>query len=271
MEINQRKFILTGAASGIGKALLRQLNDFNVQILAVDKDRERLAATINSLPASSAKIASFVCDLADYTAIDDLFVKAKATMGEVDIFLANAGFAYYEKIMGPDWQHIEKIFQVNVFSSIYALEKMADFNRRREYYFVITASGMSKMAIPGYTLYSASKGALDRFAEGYRFEKSDLGRLALVYPIATKTKFFKHAGSQIPIPWPAQHPEVVAKAIIRGIRRNKKQIYPSKIFKLIYQLGKILPLITRTYQQIEAVKFKNWLTQSSLKEESSAK
>lgn len=263
MEINRRKIILTGAASGIGRALLWQLTAFDVQILAVDKNREQLAETINSLPASPAKIASFVCDLAGHQAVDALFEKAITTMGQVDIFLANAGFAYYEKITDPDWQHIEKIFQVNVFSAIYALEKMAELNRQRKYYFVITASGMSKIALPGYALYSASKGALDRFAEGYRFENDDLGRLALVYPIATKTKFFQHAGSKIPIPWPAQRPEDVARAIIRGIEKNKQRIYPSKIFRVIYYLSRIFPFITQIYQKVEGFKFKTWVAKTS--------
>ena len=259
MEINQCKIILTGAASGIGRALLAQLNNYDVQILAVDKNHEQLAETISSLPTGSAKIASFICDLAQHQAVDEMFQQAINTMGQVDIFLANAGFAYYEKIEGADWQHIEKIFQVNVFSAIYALEKMAQLNHQRKHYVVMTASGMSKIALPGYTLYSATKGALDRFAEGYRFEKNALGRLALVYPIATKTKFFEHAGSQTPIPWPAQQPEDVASAIIRGIAKNKEQIYPSKIFQVIYYLSKIFPFITWIYQKIEGFKFKNWL------------
>ena len=61
-------------------------------------------------------------------------------MGGIDLFIANAGFAYYEKIEKPDWDHLTRIYQLNVFSAIYATEKMQDLNKGRPYKVVMTAS-----------------------------------------------------------------------------------------------------------------------------------
>ncbi len=87
MQIAHKNIILTGAASGIGKALLNQLLDFEgVKIITVDFDK---------IENVSDKIIPFVCDLSQQSEIDRLFEFAIAQFQAIDIFIANAGFAYY--------------------------------------------------------------------------------------------------------------------------------------------------------------------------------
>ena len=50
-------------------------------------------------------------------------------MGGIDIFIANAGFAYYEQLDEADWDHIASIYQTNVFSPFYAAVRMGELNR----------------------------------------------------------------------------------------------------------------------------------------------
>jgi uncharacterized protein len=254
MEINNKNIILTGAASGIGKVLLNQLLDFEgVKILAVD---------LNGIENDSDKIIPFVCDLSQQSEIDRLFEFALTQFQTIDIFIANAGFAYYEVIEKPDWQRIEKIFQVNVFSPIYAFQKMKTLNVGREYFVLMTSSAMAKVAIPGYSLYGATKAALDRFEDAYRFENQDLGHLSLVYPIATKTNFFNRSveasRKDIVVPFPAQTPEEVAEAMIKGILTNKTHIYPSTLFKMGRFFQQLFEIIVLPYQYFYARKLKEW-------------
>lgn len=61
------------------------------------------------------------------------------------------------------------------------------------------ASGMAFLGIPGYALYAATKAALHRFADSYRWQMDGHRKLTLVYPIATRTAFFRAAGKGIPI------------------------------------------------------------------------
>jgi short-subunit dehydrogenase len=255
MQIANKNIIVTGAASGIGKALLSQLVSFNgVNIIAVD---------LHPIEVSSEKIKPFICDLSKQTEIDRLFDFALIQFQTIDIFIANAGFAYYEEISKPDWQRIESIFQVNVFSPIYSFQKMKELNVGREYFVMITSSAMAKLAIPGYALYGATKAALDRFEDAYRFENQDLGHLSLIYPIATKTNFFKSSthfsNLNIPIPFPAQMPEDVANAMIKGILQNKTHIFPSKLFQIGRFLQKIFEIIVLPYQYFYAKELKKWL------------
>jgi uncharacterized protein len=254
MQIAYKNIILTGAASGIGKALLNQLLDFEcVKILAVD---------LNVIENTSDKIIPFTCDLSQQSEVDRLFEFALTQYKTIDIFIANAGFAYYEIIEKPDWQRIEKIFQVNVFSPIYAFQKMKELNIEREYFVLMTSSAMAKLAIPGYALYGATKAALDRFEDAYRFENKDLGHLSLVYPIATKTNFFNRSTNfsrkDVPIPFPASTPDEVAKAMIEGILNNKSHIYPSKLFQISRFFQKLFEIMASPYQYFYARKLKEW-------------
>ena len=254
MQISHKNIILTGAASGIGKALLGQLLDFEgVKVIAVD---------LNEIENTSDKIIPFICDLSQQSEIDRLFEFAIAQFQTIDIFIANAGFAYYEIIEKPDWQRIEMIFQLNVFSPIYAFQKMKALNVGREYFVLMTSSAMAKLAIPGYALYGATKAALDRFEDAYRFENQDLGHLALIYPIATKTNFFHRSTEflrkNVSIPFPAQTPEEVAKAMIKGILTNKTHIYPSTLFKIGRIFQQLFEIIVLPYQYFYAHKLKEW-------------
>jgi uncharacterized protein len=252
VDIHNKRLILTGAASGIGAALLTQLAAYNTKIVAVD---------LNPLdiPTANENIYSYTADLTQPQQIDALFEFALEKMGRVDIFIANAGFAYYEKIGLPDWEHIERIYRLNVFSPIYTLQKMHTINPSNPYCVVMTASAMAKWALPGYALYSSTKAALDSFADAYRFELEPNGRLMLVYPIATCTNFFKAANDSTPVPWPTQSPEIVAQAVIRGIERNRNAVFPSALFHNIWRLGHVLPGLKGFYQIMQNQTFQRWI------------
>ena len=132
--------------------------------------------------------------------VDAVFERALAVFGlnggGIDLFIANAGFAYYERLSRADWRRMDALLHVNVISPLYAAVKMGELNAGRPHRTVVVASAMGRLAIPGYALYSGSKAALHRFAEAYRYELADPASLTLVYPIGTRTRFFqRNAGS----------------------------------------------------------------------------
>lgn len=260
MNIEGKAVVVTGAASGIGKAVVQRLAEIDCTVLAVDRNQDGLNAVCESLSGKSAKIQPYGCDLSDSAQVDGLFDHALQEMGQIDLFIANAGFPYYEVLGEADWGHIERIFQVNVYSPIYAAIKMKELYPHGGYKMVITASGMAKIGLPGYALYSASKAALDRFADAYRFELDDPGSLMLVYPIATLTRFFEEASEKTaPVPWPSQKPEVVAQAILVGVAQDRKAVFPSRLFWLVWRLGAVFPGLYRLEQWLEMRRLRKWL------------
>jgi short-subunit dehydrogenase len=256
MQLDGKRIVLTGAASGIGQALLVRLSAFDVEIIAADRDAERLGETVRHPQNVRASINPFVCDLGDEAGNEQLFAHALATMGGIDIFFANAGFAYYERIAGANWTHIDRIFGVNTFTPIYAALKMAEINPQHPYMTVITASTMAHWGLPGYALYGATKAALQRFADAYRHEMPTNGQLIMVYPVATDTGFFEAADA--PVGYPLQGVEPVADAILRGVQRNQANIYPSQLWQVTSFLNRFVPLFKPLTQRLYARTFKAW-------------
>lgn len=250
MQIKGKRIVITGAGSGIGQAILCEVLKYkDVKVVAADLTGENLRV-------NDERVSFFTGDLSFREKIDELIDYALKQMGGIDIFFANAGFAYYEKIDKPDYSHIENIFRVNVFAPVYIAEKMEAINKGQQYKIVITASAMAKLPLPGYALYSSTKAAVDSFFDAYRFEKEDKKCICLVYPIATRTNFFARAGENIPVPFPVQKADTVARKIIKGVEKDKSEVYPSSLFKFI---NRYLPFVLPLYKVYMNKKFKDYL------------
>jgi short-subunit dehydrogenase len=252
MKIDGKNIILTGASSGIGLSLLHKLARFDCRIVAA-------ARTIDRIDLACDNVTKYPCDVSVAANLDSLFEFSLRQLEAVDIFISNAGFAYYEEIEKPSWEHIEKIYETNVFASCYAAQKMKELNRDRPYRVVVTASAMSFLSVPGYSLYASTKAALHGFATGYRFELGRDQKLQVVYPIATETNFFHEAGLGTPVPWPSQSAERVADAIVKGITRDKNSIFPSKLFLTLKILNGYLPFIYPFIAWVDARRLHKWL------------
>lgn len=256
MNINGKNIIITGASSGIGAALLEKLLNYNVKIIAV-------ARNINMIPDSD-KVIPYSCDVSKQEEIDKLFEYAVNVFNHIDIFIANAGFAYCEEIEEANWQHTEEIYKTNVFSPIYSAEKMRDLNRDRHYHVIITCSAVSTFPLPGYSLYCSTKAALHMFAKTYRYEMKNKGKLTLVYPVATKTNFFKRAGgNDAPVPWPIQSVGIVANIVILGMKLNLNSIYPSILFIIGSIINRVIPILFPICSKIFSMNFTMWLRKNN--------
>ncbi len=260
MRIENTRIVLTGAASGIGAATLALLGQRPCAVLAVDCNEAALVQTVKRLHSPAASITPYVADLGQHEAVEAMFEHALAHLGCIDLFIANAGFAYYERLSHADWRRMAALLHVNVLSPLFAAVKMGEINAGRPHRTVVVASAMGRLGIPGYAVYSGSKAALHRFAEAYRFELADPTSLTLVYPIGTRTRFFHRDKERpAPHPWPTQSAEQVARAIVRGIERDQKDIYPSALFRLVLVADRFLPFVRRVEQTIEGRRFRRWL------------
>lgn len=252
MDLNGKRIVLTGASSGIGKEILKKLQEYEVKVIAVGRN-------ISRIPCSNNQVIPYSCDISKKEEVDQLFDFALEKLGMIDIFIANAGYGVCEDINEADWDHIDHIFRTNVFSPIYSLEKMRVLNQDRKYSVVITCSAVSQVPLPGYSLYCATKHAINGFGRVFQYETRDNETISLVYPISTKTNFFKRAAEQAPVPPPIQTPDKVAESVIKGIQKETRFIYPSKYFVFTKVLNHIFPLTNVIYAKIQKRKFMKWI------------
>jgi short-subunit dehydrogenase len=244
MQFQNKRIVISGASSGIGWALLNKLRKIEgIQLVAVD---------IKPLPETYEDVTFIRADMSNLKEIENVFAQTCFKFSEIDIFFANAGFAYYESVGLPDYERIDKIFKVNTVAPLYILQKMMEMEN--DNLTVVTASAMAKLGVPGYALYGATKAAIDRFADAFWYENHPTSKLSLVYPVATRTNFFKEANKKdTPVtPWPSQTAEQVADAIIAGVKNDKKQIFPSALFQGIRFPQWFYETINRPYQKYYA-------------------
>lgn len=206
-------------------------------------------------------IYPFSADVSTQEGVDSIFQYAKQVFGRVDIFIANAGFAYLEKLNSPDWKHIEYIYNLNVFSPIYSLEKMQEQGGEQQTVFACTISGAGLASLPAYSLYCSTKAALHHFIQTYRYEQRKNLQITAIYPVATRTAFFDKATgvNNTPLPFPSQGSKVVARKIVKGIAKRKKKIYPSILFRMFYPIGRAFPFCMKIYSSLEKRKVSKWL------------
>ncbi len=251
--ISGKNIVLTGANSGIGLEVLKILVKGDNKILAVDKNTDKISA----FPAD--KVIPMEQDVSSKEGVDAVFEKAAEELGFINIFYANAGYPYYEEINYVDWDRVSAIFETNVLSPIYSYQKYAEYLAGRKGIFAITVSAIGTMAIPGYTLYSASKFAMHGFQEGLRFELPSNIQLTCLYPVATNTNFFKTANPiDFKKPFPVQQPDVVARKMVEGIEQGKKTVSPCVLFGISQQLMKFIPPVKTVYLALEKKKFEDF-------------
>jgi len=246
-----KRVVITGATSGIGELLLRKLEARGAFIMAVGRKIDKIKETGHVFP--------YQCDVSKKENMDALFEYAYSKLGGVDIFFANAGFGYYEKIRSADWDHIDNIYKTNVYAPIYGLEKMIQMMGTEKFSYVITASGVAQTPLAGFSLYTSTKFAIDGFSQAMHLELSPNVSLTTVYPVAMKTDFFGRSGEGANLPIFQQRPEKVVDKIIKGVEKRRKYIRPLPIFNLTVWFMRVFPFIGNIGLKWSARGFHKWV------------
>lgn len=261
-----KNIVLTGSNSGIGLEVLKLFIEGGNRVLCVDKNTDVLEKY------ASDKVFVMRCDVSSKEAVDSIFERAIEVLGSIDIFYANAGYPYYEEFNYVDWDRVQRMFETNVFSPIYTYQKYAEYLNGRDGIYAVTVSAIGQMAMPGFTVYSASKFAMEGFQQGLRLELPKNIQLTCLYPVATDTNFFKTANSiEFKKPFPVQKPAVVAKKMVKGIEKGKKSVSPCALFGFAKFLMKFLPFVRTIYWWLEKRKFEDFKQKVKAEKESVTK
>ena len=253
MKLGGKRYLITGASSGLGLAIVKQLLRVKgAKIVAVARNIKPLEV----MPAH--RVFPLSLDVTKPENIDFMLDETIKMMGGVDCVIACAGFGYYERFENKGYGHIERIFQTNVLSPLYTLERFLS-KTKGKVAFVAISSMLGKFGLPGMALYSAAKHALDGFHDSYRFEKPKRLHYMTVYPVGLKTHFWERITTDIPLPRPLQSADAAACAILKGLQQGKCTVYTSPASKIALRINGAFPVLALAYQLLNKVRFDRWI------------
>lgn len=168
--------LLTGAASGIGRATALELARRGARLALADINAPGVSDAARAASALGAAATPFVVDLASAPAVDELAARVQRELGPVDILISNAGVAVvapFASTSAADW---DWIFGVNVLGPLRLTRALLPaMVARGSGHLVIVASLAGLVGAPGMVAYSTTKFALVGFAESLRLELAGTG------------------------------------------------------------------------------------------------
>jgi ribitol 2-dehydrogenase len=168
--MKQKVMLITGATSGIGKALADFYYKKNYNLILTGSSQEK----INKLKNKFKKNTLLICaDLTKSNDIKKLVSESISKFNKIDILIANAGLYEPDKIISGNPERWDRVIQVNVTSVFRLINLVLPHMRRNKFGDIaITSSISGHQAIHWEPIYSASKHAIQSFAHGLRTQVS---------------------------------------------------------------------------------------------------
>ncbi len=240
--------MVTGASSGIGRALSVQLASAGAKLVLVARREERLFSVVNSLPENCrGNVRTVVGDITLPDVRERAIETAVREFGGLDVLVNNAGIGAQGRFVDADPERVRRIFEVNFFALVEMTRAaLPRLRAGADPLIVNVGSILGHRGIPYSSEYCASKFAVRGFSEALRAEVARLGiEVLLVSPGTTESEFFDkliEAGEKPP--WPEQPPvsaEVVAQRIVRAMERRRHEIIPNARGRWMVWLNRIAP------------------------------
>jgi len=246
-----KRALVTGAASGIGRATALRLARDGAVLFLTDVNAEGLAATVDDARRAGAEVAEYrALDIADYDAVARFAADIHARHPAMDLVMNIAGVSAWGTVDQLTHRQWRAMIDVNLMGPIHVIETfippMVAAGNGGHLVNVSSAAGL--LALPWHAAYSASKYGLRGLSEVLRFDlaRHDIG-VSVVVPGAVNTPMVQSveiAGVDREHPavrrWVrlfsghAVAPEKVAAQILAGIARNRFLIYTSPDIRALY-------------------------------------
>ena len=246
MQINKKNIIITGAASGLGKELTRQMLKKGAHVAALDINEENLENLKQEL--NSKRLRTYKVDMGSTESIK-AFTEEYRKEFDVDIIINNAGIIQpFVKVESLEDSTIDKVMNVNFFGPVNLIRYlMKDLTKDRKKQYIVNISSMGGFfPFPGQTIYGASKAALKIFTEGLyaELEKTNV-KVLIVLPGAMNTNITKNSNVEINTTkeesnFKLLEADIAACKIIEAIEKDKFKLFlgqDSKFLKLLYKIN----------------------------------
>jgi NAD(P)-dependent dehydrogenase (short-subunit alcohol dehydrogenase family) len=228
MKLQDKVVVVTGGASGIGRALARRF--------AKEKPKALVVADLNLTGAQDVARElggiGVACDVSKEAEIASLVGRARAEAGPIDLFCSNAGVAVAGGVEAPDAQW-QRLWEIHLMAHVWAARALLpEMLERGSGYLLATASAAGLLSMVGSAPYAVTKHAAVALAEWLSITYGDRGlRVSCLCPLYVSTPLLEGAlseagGATIAASGPVIQPEQVADAVVEGIDAERFLILP---------------------------------------------
>jgi NAD(P)-dependent dehydrogenase (short-subunit alcohol dehydrogenase family) len=232
---------ITGASSGIGRAVAEQLRDRGFTVAVTARDAEALAALAAAPARNGGRIVACPGDVTDAPRMADIVAAIEGELGPLSLAILNAGVYIPVAADAPlTVAPFETSFAVNLNGTVNALVPVLNLMRpRRRGHIVVVASVAGYSGLPTSAAYGATKAGLINLAESLKFDLDTLGiRIQLVSPGFVDTPATKN--NPFPMPHLMQVDDAAA-ALIDGLSSDAFEITFPRRFTWQLKLLRMLP------------------------------
>jgi short-subunit dehydrogenase len=247
-QLHAARVLITGASSGIGRALALRLARRQSQLLLTARRADRLEQLAGEVRVAGGSADVLAGDISDPEHRRLLVQRATGLWGGLDVLVNNAGIGALGPFASADPRRLRQIMEVNFFAPVeLARQSLPLLAQGRHPLIVNVGSVLGHRAVPGKVEYCASKFALHGFSDGWRTELARAGiDLLLVSPSTTSSEFFDQAAGD-----PAEgsrhlgrhaaSPEWVARQMERAMESGRHEVILSWGGKLLVYLDRLAP------------------------------
>jgi short-subunit dehydrogenase len=240
--------ILTGASSGIGRALATQLVGQGAKLLVLGRRAERLQELASAVAGAPGQLLSVCGDVTSAEVREAAVRQACDAFGGLDLLINNAGIGAMGRFIEATPERLRQVMEVNFFAAAELIRLAAPRLQSGHRPMVVNISSiLGHRGIPLCAEYCASKFALQGLSESLRAELSTIGiDVLVVSPGTTQTEFFGRAIDAAQTPWSNRRgasPEWVARRIVAAIRAGRHEIVIGLSESLLLWMNRLFPRI----------------------------
>ncbi|MEL7472932.1 MAG: SDR family NAD(P)-dependent oxidoreductase [Planctomycetota bacterium] len=255
VDLRDRAIAITGASSGIGRATAISCAQAGMDIALGARRLDRLEAVAGEVRAVGRRAEVFEVDVGESGKCHEFIDHAASAFGRLDAVFANAGYGFEAPTLDRPIEDHRRMFEVNFWGSLETVRAAIPHLRRSDVgHALLCSSCLSKIGLPCYAAYCATKAAQDFYGRALRVELAPAGvAVSTVHPIGTTTEFFDtmrgQSGGSISLDpksgFPMQPPERVARAIVRRLRKGRgAEVWTSLTTRLLLAIALAAPGLT---------------------------
>jgi NAD(P)-dependent dehydrogenase (short-subunit alcohol dehydrogenase family) len=242
--------VITGAAGGLGRALVHAFAAAGAHIAALDLDGDAAEALAAPLRSQGRQAVGLACDVSDAAECERALAAVIACWGRIDVLVNNAGISHRSAFRRTESAVTRRVMEVNFFGAVNCTRAALDALVNARGLIIVVSSVAGFAPLIARTGYAAAKHALHGFFESLRAELAGEGvDVLIVCPSFIATGIDRNAlgGDGAPVRHAQQvigvraRPEDIAAAIVRAARSGRRLLLPGRTAKLAWWVSRIAP------------------------------